>query len=92
MKQLLFFITVALFTISASAQSNYIFKNLNTENGLAHNDSYAVVEDSTGHIWIGGLSGLQKYNGYYFKNFKKENNPDEVIAENRIKKILYNKK
>ena len=90
MKCLLLAILILQTFIVAQADSNYIFKNLNTENGLAHNDSYGVVEDATGHIWIGGLSGLQKYNGYYFKNFRKRNNTNDEIAENRIRNLRYN--
>ncbi len=50
------------------------FEHLAVEDGLAHTDVTAVVQDYTGLMWFGTNSGLQSYDGYnlqlfdYYKN------------------------
>lgn len=60
--------------VNAKSFSYNRFEHLNVENGLAHTDAVAIVQDNSGLIWIGTNSGLQSYDGYslqlydYYKN------------------------
>lgn len=63
----LLFLT-SVFFFSEVAYANEQFKNLSIDNGLAHTDAKCVVQDSTGLIWVGTNSGLQKYDGYVFQS------------------------
>lgn len=75
--------------------SNFNIANLTTEDGLSNNHVTAVLEDSKGFIWIATADGLNKWNGYEFEVFKKENdNPNSLpgnfilnLAEDRAKNI-----
>ncbi|WP_445456521.1 ligand-binding sensor domain-containing protein [Flavobacterium sp. HNIBRBA15423] len=40
-----------------------------TSNGLPHDITYGLFQDSFGYIWIGTDNGLVKYNGNEFKTF-----------------------
>lgn len=51
-----------------SAQ-RYPFYNLNVENGLIQSQSRALVQDKFGHLWIGTLGGLSRYDGVEFVNY-----------------------
>ena len=53
----------------ATAQNNYQFDHLTTEDGLLDNMNFAIFQDSKNYIWIGGRAGLQRYDGYEFLNF-----------------------
>jgi ligand-binding sensor domain-containing protein len=62
-----------------SGQDNEIkFDQITTENtirvkGLSQNSVYSLIQDSKGFMWIGTWDGLNKYDGYNFTFFNKEN-------------------
>lgn len=47
----------------------YPFYNLNVENGLIQSQATAMVQDKYGHLWIGTLGGLSRYDGKNFTNY-----------------------
>ncbi|OSZ82009.1 hypothetical protein CAP35_01695 [Chitinophagaceae bacterium IBVUCB1] len=53
---------------TASAQ-RYPFYNLNVENGLIQSQVTSMVQDTYGHLWVGTLGGLSRYDGNTFTNF-----------------------
>ena len=40
-----------------------------TDDGLAHNVGYQIIQDSKGFIWIGTDNGLSRFDGKNFKNY-----------------------
>ena len=77
MKFLKFFFTYLLFvypiTYSLSQNinelSDYEFEKYAVEQGTAMNASIVVFEDAFGFIWLGSQSGVDRFDGYNFKNF-----------------------
>lgn len=67
-----------------SKASNPNIANLTTEDGLSNNHVTAVLEDSKGFIWIATSDGLNKWNGYEFEIFKKENDNINSLPGNFI--------
>ena len=55
--------------IGYAQNSDYIFKNLTTANGLISNKVAALYQDREGFMWIGSQTGLQRYDGKKFKNY-----------------------
>ncbi|CAL2086169.1 two-component regulator propeller domain-containing protein [Tenacibaculum sp. 190524A02b] len=51
------------FTIHAQ---NNVYKHYTTEEGLPHDITYQIIQDSQGYIWIGTDDGLVKFNGKTF--------------------------
>jgi len=47
--------------------------HFSTTNGLPHNITYGLLQDSKGYLWIGTDNGLVKYNGRDFKIFNADN-------------------
>lgn len=45
------------------------FYNLNVENGLIQSQVTAITQDKFGHLWIGTLGGLSRYDGKNFTNY-----------------------
>jgi len=47
--------------------------HFNTSDGLQHDVTYNVFQDSKGYVWIGTDDGLSKFDGKTFKNYTLEN-------------------
>jgi ligand-binding sensor domain-containing protein/signal transduction histidine kinase len=56
------------FHTHVSAQ-RYPFFNLNVENGLIQSQATSLVQDKYGHLWIGTLGGLSRYDGKTLTNY-----------------------
>lgn len=59
--------------VCSSAQENFTFTHLNTDDGLASNDVRALYQDHKGFIWIGSANGLQRFDGTKFISFSMGN-------------------
>ncbi|MBC7000373.1 two-component regulator propeller domain-containing protein [Cytophaga sp. FL35] len=62
----------------------YPFKHLTTVDGLSHNEVRKIVKDSRGFLWFGTQNGLNRFDGYRFKQFKHIPNDSTTIVDNRI--------
>src|SRR5450432_1915216 len=62
----------------------YNFSKLTTNNGLSHNQINSILKDTDGFLWFGTTSGLDRYDGYSFKIYRK--NPDDSgsLSDNSI--------
>lgn len=69
----LLFILLSFYTLNGQ---EYIFdaKLYTTDDGLANLMTRAVVQDHNGMLWIGTEYGLNRYDGYSFQLFTKEQN------------------
>ena len=71
----LFCLLVPGSTISAAASDasmagwGYFMYLYDNSNGLSTSEANAVAQTSIGFIWIGGYSGLTRYDGNEFKHF-----------------------
>ena len=73
---------------AARAQSGKLF---NADNLLTSNIATSVCQDNDGFIWVGTRNGLNRYDGYGFRTFKKE---DETsgLGSNYINVLLQSRK
>ncbi len=58
-----------------------MFKQLSTSEGLSNNNVRSIYRDDRGFLWIGTESGLNKYDGYSFRYYHRNNSelPDDAI-------------
>jgi len=71
-KKIIVFLLLRLyigFDYSCAQNTDFIFKHITKQNGLAHNGVTALCQDSDGFMWIGTWMGLQRYDGTRFKNY-----------------------
>jgi len=47
----------------------YEFEHITSEQGLSHNRTKCIIQDSRGFIWIGTNRGLNRYDGTRFKTY-----------------------
>lgn len=51
---------------------------ITTDDGLAQNLIFDIVQDHTGYLWFGTKDGLSRYDGYEFRTFR--NNPSDSTS------------
>ncbi len=54
-------------------------------------NTYNILEDSYGFVWIGSTNGLWRYDGSNFKNYVKNENDETSITDNQISSIYEDK-
>ncbi len=68
----------------AQLSYNVSFEHITTEEGLSNNQVNGVLEDKYGVIWIGTLSGLNRYDGYDFQIFSSEGSEDYGLTNSTV--------
>jgi signal transduction histidine kinase/ligand-binding sensor domain-containing protein/DNA-binding response OmpR family regulator len=63
---------------------NFSFNYLSSLDGLSNNSVTAVLEDSRGFLWMATRDGLNRFNGYSFKQFKWNVDDNNTLPDNHI--------
>lgn len=67
----LFILTCVFLQVCQTAYSKeWLFRAVDSKNGLADNYVRDISTDSDGYIWLSTINGLSRYDGYHFLNFK----------------------
>ena len=73
------------FMLNLNAQSkNVRFSHILLEHGLSQSSVYCIIQDNKGFMWFGTLDGLNKYDGYQIKIFKRQSNMANSLSDNNI--------
>ncbi|MBV4358738.1 two-component regulator propeller domain-containing protein [Pinibacter aurantiacus] len=84
----LFFILFGFQAVLSFAQSeNYNFYKLDNYTGLSHNQVTAILKDSDGFLWFGTLSGLNRYDGYSCRVFRKNFSDTTSLVDNSVQSL-----
>ena len=78
-------------TSYANIIENFNFKNITIEDGLSQSTVKTIYQDSKGYIWVGTDAGLNRYNGYEFKQYKHDEYNKNSISHNYIIDITEDK-
>jgi signal transduction histidine kinase/ligand-binding sensor domain-containing protein/AraC-like DNA-binding protein len=68
------------------------FKHISYRDGLFQSPISTILQDKSGYVWVGNWSGLSRYDGTVFKNFRQSDTTNTSISHNRINKIYEDKK
>ncbi len=68
------------------------FDRLSLEQGLSQSNVLDVHQDSEGYIWIGTENGLNRYDGYTFKHYRRERGNPDALANDFIFDIAEDKR
>ncbi|HLO81489.1 MAG TPA: two-component regulator propeller domain-containing protein [Chitinophagaceae bacterium] len=71
-------------TLVAEAQHKTRAYSYTTEQGLSENVVYSVIQDKEGFIWAGTHYGLNRFDGYNWKNFYHSNYDSLSLPDNVI--------
>jgi signal transduction histidine kinase/ligand-binding sensor domain-containing protein/CheY-like chemotaxis protein len=64
------------------------FEHLSVDDGLAQESVLAIVQDPDGFMWFGTQSGLSRYDGYRFTNYRNVVGDPRTLANNWVR-VLY---
>lgn len=79
---------VFLGALHVVAQEHYKFTTLDANRGLSHNQVNCIIKDKTGFLWIGTGSGLNRFDGYSTKVFRKNPHDPQSIHSNDITRLF----
>ncbi|MBL7983588.1 MAG: hypothetical protein JNM91_01255, partial [Flavobacteriales bacterium] len=85
--QRLLTLTLLLASFNLSAQ-RYYFENISVDHGLPASKAYAVLQDSTGLVWVGTEGGLASYDGNSVSTFGSAHG----LAENGARSLFLDRK
>lgn len=82
-------IVLLLQSCALFAQSeHYNFYKLDTYTGLSHNQVNTILKDQDGFVWFGTMSGLNRYDGYSCRVFRKNYIDSSSLLDNNILSIF----
>ncbi|TYR37831.1 hybrid sensor histidine kinase/response regulator [Sphingobacterium phlebotomi] len=70
------------------AASPYYFNYFQVNRGLSNNAILCSVQDQDGFIWFGTRDGLNRFDGYRFKNFFHESENEKSLGSNLIHSLM----
>jgi len=76
---------VALPAHAAAPEPTLRFEHLSVQQGLAQESILAIVQDRDGFMWFGTQSGLSRYDGYRFVNYRSEIGNPRSLASNWVR-------
>lgn len=60
------------------------FEHLTMREGLSHNTVMSILQDSEGFVWFGTESGLNRYDGYSIRLYRRERGNTRALASDFI--------
>jgi ligand-binding sensor domain-containing protein/signal transduction histidine kinase len=82
------FLVLLIFLITNYALSQPLrFERITTKEGLSQNSVTSICQDSTGFMWFGTYSGLNRYDGYNYKIFKNEINNSQSLGNDFVRAL-----
>ncbi|MBN1780572.1 hypothetical protein JW948_05550 [bacterium] len=81
-------IFTGLFHPGIQAQKMHFDHIVATSHGLSQMSATSIVQDSIGFIWIGTYDGLNRYDGYNFRIFRKDGDDPHSLSDSFIRTML----
>jgi signal transduction histidine kinase/ligand-binding sensor domain-containing protein/DNA-binding response OmpR family regulator len=69
-------------------QQHIRFEHISVEHGLSHSRVTAIVQDSSGYMWIGTQDGLNRYDGYDFTIYRHDPDDPHSISDSEIRSVV----
>ena len=80
---------IALYTLFIDMNGQTVsFQYLSKKEGLSQSSVFAIVQDADGFMWFGTRDGLNKYDGYQFKVYRKDTADSNSLIGNDIRSLF----
>lgn len=79
-----FILAILLLAGTTLHSQSYYFRHWQVENGLSNNAVICCLQDKKGFMWLGTKDGLDRFDGYTFKIFRRDPNDSSSIGSNFI--------
>lgn len=87
MKNVIFLVLFICFNINSYSQPHISSIHFTPETGLSQNSVTSIVQDKKGMLWFGTWDGLNRFDGYTFKTFKRKKGNHIHLTNNHIKEM-----
>ena len=88
----LVFALISILSTTVSAQPNDIkFSHLTAANGLSQSSVRCILKDRFGFLWFGTRDGLNRYDGYKFKIYRRDPKDSSSLPSNHILNLYEDK-
>jgi signal transduction histidine kinase/DNA-binding response OmpR family regulator/ligand-binding sensor domain-containing protein len=84
-------ILLLVVSLLANSQTTPQFSHYSVDDGLSENNVMCMLQDRKGIMWFGTYDGLNKYDGYNFRNFKGDQSQQYRLINYRIDRIKEDK-
>ncbi len=84
---LIFLAFVLLPSPSPAADANLRFTRFNLEDGLSQSAIRDIVQDKAGFLWFGTEDGLNRYDGFTFKNYRQNRDDPDSLSSGNINSL-----
>lgn len=64
-----------------------MFKHLEVKDGLSNNQVNAIYKDSNGFMWFGTASGLNRYDGSQYKDYRSQKDDEKSLPDSYVEDI-----
>src|SRR5690606_13910776 len=89
LSRLWLFLALCFFsTLLRGSPSPYYFNHFQVNRGLSNNAILCSVQDKDGFIWFGTRDGLNRFDGYRFKNFFHESENEKSLGSNLVHSLM----
>lgn len=75
------FLCAPLFALQSSVMH---FERLSIDDGLSQSNVKAIIQDEAGFLWFGTENGLNRYDGYNFKQYRRDRAADNTLDSDFI--------
>lgn len=83
-----FFFLLLFVPLSLWGQERFYFSKLDVKEGLSHSSITSIFQDRDGYLWFGTSNGLNKFDGYRFKVYRKDGVDGNSLSDNEINDIV----
>ncbi len=80
----IFLLTSTIPHILIGQNNDLIFQRFSIQEGLTHNSVLCMIQDRRGFLWFGTYDGLNRFDGYQFKEYNQDYQDTSSISQNLI--------
>lgn len=74
-------------TLMIFAQGLIDVRHYSIEDGMSQNTIQGIIQDNEGYVWLATWNGLEKFDGYSFKNYKSYPTDEVRLQYNRLQSV-----
>lgn len=92
MKRNIFLLFIGLIGHLKASTQELNVERINIKNGLSSSNITAIVQDTSGFMWLGTYNGLNRYDGKSFKVYQNIQGDTNSLSNNQITALFCDSK
>lgn len=81
------YVMLSMLAFTKLGAQSYLFKRLDVRQGLSHNQVNSIFQDNRGFLWLGTMSGLNRFDGNEIRVFRHNHTHPNSLSDNYITHI-----